>query len=142
MALYGCMAGGGGAPQETTLWSNSYSGQFDEQDITLSDSIDNYDYIKVTFNSTYTSIRTNQRSVIYSVPEFKTLLGSSGEVYYRDSASSPSFSDDGGYYSQYIRTFYYVPSTGKIHFKQAFDVYNKSVKVTRAIPLSIVGIKL
>lgn len=141
MALYRTSSGGG-APQETTLWSNIYSGQFDEQDVTLSDSIDNYDYIKVTFNSTYTSIRTNQRSVIYSVPEFKTMTGGNGEVYYRDSASSPSFSDDGGYYKQYIRIFYYIPSTGKIHFRPAFYITDKSTTVTRAIPLSIVGIKL
>lgn len=56
------MNAGGGSLQETTLWTNpSPSSNFEAQTITLSDDIDNYDFIKIkyrikTSGSVYSSI--------------------------------------------------------------------------------------
>ena len=46
--------GGGGKYTETSLWTNSApTSSFAQQEVTLSDNIDNYDFIKVNFrNST------------------------------------------------------------------------------------------
>lgn len=140
MALYGCMAGGGGAPQETNLWTNpSPNSQFNEQYVTLSDSVDNYDYIKFTFaySNSYMSVL---RSVTYTVDEIKSLIGGNDEVYQRDFACSPAFTSAGDA-SYYIRPFCYDPPTGKIYFRLAINWNGKNTTPGYAKPTTIVGIK-
>ena len=50
MGFYRCGSGGGGTLKETVLWTNgSPTASFAPQDVTLSDDIDNYDFLKIEF---------------------------------------------------------------------------------------------
>lgn len=54
MAFY--RTGGGGSATETVLWENaSPSGSFSEQAVQLSQSMENFDFIKVTFITTHSN---------------------------------------------------------------------------------------
>lgn len=63
---------------KTTLWTNpSPASSFSNQTITLSDDLDNYDYVELeyAFNS---STLTNKNSIIYTISDFKRLTANDG----------------------------------------------------------------
>lgn len=127
---------------ETVLWANPYPAyQFDAQAVDLSESVDNFDYIKVTFAASNSNM-TDLRSVIFSVNDFKTYLGGADDVNKRDFMCSPAFSKSGGLYSVYIRTFFYKPATNQVYFNQGLYVDTPTTAVTYAKPTVIVGIKI
>lgn len=74
MALFRATSGsGGGGLTPTRLWNNtatiSSSYTFPSQPVTLSDDIDNYEYIKFVFRRSATLSNTTE--VMYSISEFK-----------------------------------------------------------------------
>lgn len=78
MALYRCMASGG-QMSETVLWTNpdpSSSSGFASQTVTLSDNIDNYDFICVEYARGYRYLDTKSK-VYYKVSDYKTFAGGS-----------------------------------------------------------------
>ena len=63
---------GGGNLKETVLWTNSApTSSFSAQNVPLSDSIDNYDYIKVAYRRTGVSPNDGIVNAIMSVEDFK-----------------------------------------------------------------------
>ena len=83
--LRGAGGGGGAKQEETVLWTNSNptdSSGFANQDVTLSDSLTDYDYVKIRFAYAYNDTSSTFESV-YSVSEFMstsapTTLGFTG----------------------------------------------------------------
>lgn len=67
---------GGGALRETVLWNNSNptSAMGDSVSLSLSDDLNNYKYIKVTFRTSRTN--STESSVIMSIDDFKATAGS------------------------------------------------------------------
>lgn len=129
MALYRC--GSGSAMQKTTLYTytgNLSSDSFAAQDITLSESINNFDYIGIeyAFPSTDTPI-----TVIMSVEDFKKTS---------DNANKPSLALGWRTSSSTrgARRFSYVGPT-TIHADGAYA--GTSETNTSAIPQHIYGIK-
>ncbi len=60
--------GGGGKYTETVLWTNaSPTSSFAQQNITLSDSISNYDYVRIYFRASTTN--SAEKSIIFPVSE-------------------------------------------------------------------------
>lgn len=85
MVFYSCFVGGdsgaeGAKFEETVLWTNpSPSADFAAQDVTLSDDINNYDFIAVDIKYLKTSADTELiGKVYYKVSDYKTFAGSAG----------------------------------------------------------------
>jgi len=135
MAYFKCNAasgGGGGTMTETVLWTNSNpssSSGFAAQAASLSDDIDNYDYICVEFARAYNYLTTKAKTY-YLVSDFKTFGYSAGKQY-------GAFGIYGS--AAQFRAFYYDSDT-QAHFGanlQAGTAVN-----TNNIPLNIYGCKI
>lgn len=101
---------GGGELKETTLWTNSSpTNSFSAQDVTLSQSIDNYKYISVH----YKRINSGDiySAVIYEKEEFKQLTGTDPLMFYGVLGYNSGGADC-------YRKFTYLTDT-KIHFYNA-----------------------
>lgn len=130
MAFY--RTGGGGSATETVLWTNgSPTAQFAPQDVTLSDDIDNYDFLKIEFIST-ASTGVNG-SVLVPVSDFKLMTNTA-------STTGFGFGLSSGVDTFISRKTTYVSDT-KIHIGNATS-YTGNTNNARAIPLQIIGIKL
>ena len=122
---------------ETVLWTNpSPSSGMGTQQITLSDNISNYDFIKVEFcdSNTTTTILSN---VIYSVEDLKKFTSATsfrGGLSMWGSGSNSLYNREFGYINE--TTLAFVP-TMKTYISSSTRQYISSV----AIPTKIIGLK-
>ena len=132
--------GGGGATYtETVLWTNpSSSSDFAAQTVTLSDDINNYDYLKVSYKNLTTSAGVNDPySVLISVSDFKTSLSG-------NSTRHNAFTFGGIYApsnTNWTRFMFYDTDT-TARFGACTQIGGTQSSNTNAIPLQIVGIKM
>lgn len=131
--------GGGGSATwvETVLWQNpSPSSDFAAQTVTLSDDINNYDYLKVSYVNYNASAGTNDPYNIYiSVSDFKTSR-------YGDSTRHNTFTFGGLYVPSnnwYTRQMVYNTDTS-VKFGACTQVGGTAVSGNNSVPLQIVGI--
>ena len=133
--------GGGGAKQEeTVLWTNSNptdSSGFANQDVTLSDSLTDYDYVKIRYAYAYNDTGSTFESV-YSVSEF---VKTSAPVTFGFSGCTNVTHRSNSYF--YDRRIIYKTATS-ITFGSCMG-YKASTAAAVSnifnIPLSIIGIK-
>lgn len=127
---------GGGLAKvtEKVLWTNpSPSSNFAAQNVTLSDSLDNYKYIKLVYR--YATNYDLSMEDILSVDEFKKYqvnstasgAGTMGMI----SASNGA----------YVRPYYYVNST-TVQFVSAYQVGTTTSNTGWLIPLQIIGVNI
>lgn len=125
--------GGGGALSETVLWTNpSPTSNFATQTVTLSQSIENFDYIK--FVHRISTSASNSGETIYSVSTFKT---SSNSV-----AIQPVIAARTGGNGYPVRRIRYVSDTTVSFLSTNNAGSGASYNDAYCIPLSIIGIKL
>ena len=128
--------GGGGAPTETTLWTNpSPTSTFGITEATLSSSIDNFDYIKIKFAATTLyQASANCIECIYSKEDVrKTSVSTLG----MQLAMSVRPTSNAKYNA---RRVYYMNDT-KLSFSPAYQMNGSTTDNNSCIPLSIVGVK-
>ena len=137
MALIRALSGssGGGGLTPTTLWSNNsptsnFPASGNTITVTLSDDIDNYEYIKIKARRG-TSDAT-EYAVIYSVEDFKKLNNATGA-----SAGALAYNYNS---SNSVRIFYYTSNTS-VTFELNKAVNATGTARTGAIPLEIIGLK-
>ena len=121
--------GGGGRYNETSLWTNSApTSNFAAQAVSLSDSIDNYKYLRVRYRMSTTD--ASEYSCIFLVDDIK-----------HSSASTnvPQFSVVARTTTTYVRTFYYVSGTS-LQMNAAYVMNNTGNVTNVAIPLEILGL--
>lgn len=136
MGLYKA-GGGGGQMTETVLWTNpNVANTFAEQTITLTDSITNYDYIKVTVASSTTN-NTEYMDTIYKVSDFMTYVKPSSSANHWPQAAVGARA--GG--ASNFRTLLYVPDN-KISISNGIISGSSSAQNTRVIPVTVKGLKL
>ena len=69
MGLFPMNVGGGGTLSETVLWTNpSPTAAFDGQTLSLSDSLSNYDYVKIDYRASTTN--ATESSMIIPISSF------------------------------------------------------------------------
>ena len=123
--------GGGGKQTETVLWTNSSpTSNFADQNVTLSDSMSNYDYLKFTYKKATNNAAST--SAVFSVSDVKNFADESlyGQI------GGESATD--WYMSRMI---WYVSDTS-VKISTAWGL-NRANSANNAyiIPLSIIGIK-
>ncbi len=127
--------GGGGSMSETVLWTNSNpTTAFAGQAVSLSQSINNFKYLKFTFYNG-TSDTVLSESVI-SVEEFKKMTNdTSYNNFYR--FSSPAY-----YYTNvgWVRLLFYSGDTS-VNFSTVYKVNNSGTATNLLIPHQIIGLK-
>lgn len=124
--------GGGGKQTETVLWTNSApTSSFAKQDVTLSDDINSYDYLKFTYRVT-TSV-SDSLNYIISVSDFKKSVESTSSHHCVLGLST----DDS---VAHTRRVYYKTDT-TVNFNNAYQLNAAASNNATVIPLSIVGIK-
>lgn len=124
---------GGGKMEETALWTNSApTSTFAAQTITLSDDIDNYDYLRFYVRLSTSNAKSN--SIFISVNDFKNT---------GNAANSLNLAHSCYYEVSSIRNrhFYYVSDTS-IGFGTCFNSGNTGSDNTYLIPTKISGVKL
>lgn len=122
---------GGGALSEVSLWTNgSQTSTFASQDVSLSDNINNYKYIKVKFRVS-TSVSTSA-SVIVSVTDLLTMTNSANTVKFGISALISS--------ATHSRSGYYVSDT-KINIGNCYKYNSTTMVNTACIPIEVIGMK-
>lgn len=129
-----CAVGSGGLTP-TTLWSNtSPTSDFPASDttitVTLSDDIDNYEYIKIKARRSKSD--ATEYAIIYSVEDFKKLNNANGA-----SAGALAYNYNS---SNSARVFYYTSNTS-VTFELAKALNSTGTARTGAIPLEIIGLK-
>lgn len=136
MAWYEGKKGGGGELAETELWSNqSPASAFSAQTVTLSQSIDDFKYIKVYANISTSD--TTEGCVIYEVDKFKTMNADRytqiGDITLKANGTTAGYS--------HIRSFVYI-SSNQVQFGNAWAWTNSSSATnTYTIPTKICGLK-
>ena len=132
--------GGGGSATwvETVLWANpSPTSDFATQTVTLSDDINNYDYLKVSYKNLTTSAGVNDPySVLISVSDFKTSLSG-------NSTRHNAFTFGGIYApsnTNWTRFMFYDTDT-TARFGACTQIGGSQSSNSNAVPLQIVGIK-
>ena len=119
---------------ETILWTNnSPTSEYSGGNVTLSDSLSNYDYIKITVRAGTTN--TTSWSTLYSISEFKTFAQNStvsgcGHISGLNSANV-----------RRSRGLVYVDDT-TVNFKVCYEDGNSTLKNSDIIPTAIIGCKL
>ena len=135
MAYFKCNqasgGGGGGTMTETALWTNANPSAttFAAQSASLSEDIDNYDWICVEYARAYNQLTTTNK-VYYKVSDYKTFRYSSNTM-----CGGLSFYGS----AMQVRAFYYDSDT-QAHFGpnlQAGSAVNGN-----NIPLNIYGCKI
>lgn len=124
--------GGGGGLKEISLWTNSApTSSFAAQTVTLSQSIENFDYIKIKYKYG-TSVNTTLSS-IYSVEDFKQSIEGGSHNICLMGILTPS--------TAYARILYYVSATS-VKISAYYGVGTAfSGGIDSAIPLEIIGLK-
>ena len=126
---------GGGELKETTLWTNSSpSSAFSAQTVSLSQTVNNFKFIKIIFyNSTSQDESTE---TIISTSKLKALSNNTNSANFYRGASPAYFSSN----VAQIREFYYSNTT-TIGFTSTFRVNNAtSGSNSNCIPYKIIGI--
>ena len=117
---------------ETVLWTNpSPTSSFTSQDISLSQSIDDFDEVVIYFRLSTTD--NTESFVKYSVEEFKKFRESTnavGTITSRAGATS----------AVWVRAIFYYGST-TVHFAHSWQTGNNSAINSNTIPTKIVGLK-
>lgn len=130
MNLFECIGGGGSSElQETVLWTNSSpTSNFANQTVTLSDDINNYEYLKVYYRISTTNSKTI--GILVSVDDFKTTASTMPLI------NPAGVGGNAGNPAQ--RYFYYASDTTMAIRDAAVGttVYNNAV-----IPTAICGLK-
>lgn len=145
MAFIRCESGGGGPVVATaTLWTNnSPSNDFAAQEVTLNDSIDNFDLIEIRYKN-YVGY-TGESGVCWHVEDIKNFgdqKPSSGTVL--DNSWSGAMVSYGKVNYRYVRRLIYVDST---HLKfstgdnETVGTDSGTPQPKACVPLSITGIK-
>jgi len=120
-----------GGSTETVLWTNnSPTSTFAGQTITLSDSLDNYTYVKIKYRIS-TSVST-ESSAIVPVSEFVHMTQTSNTF----KIGTGSFNS-----STYVRTAYYGSAT-TIVFNNGYQLGSTSQANRMLIPVSVIGISV
>ena len=128
-----------GKPQmtETTLWTNSnVANTFAGQVITLSDSITNYDYIKITV-ATSTTNTTEYTETMFKVSDFITYVHPSSSV---NHWPQPTVGARAGGADNF-RALLYAPDN-QISISNAVTAGSTQTYTTRVIPVTVKGLKL
>lgn len=135
MNLFECIGGGNSELQETVLWTNSSpTSSFANQVVTLSDDINNYDYIKFYFR--VSTSNGNSQNVIASVKDFKNLTDAT------TSNSFVSLSSPNEYTGSYrmVRRLNYVSATS-VRINTSVRANGQGSDDTLIIPIAICGLK-
>lgn len=117
---------------ETKLWENpSPSSDFPAQDVTLSQSMTNFDYIKVVICQAKSEL-TNKKNFIIPIADFvNTASGNNaGKIYlgiYR-------------WTNEYVRCFWRVSNT-QVHITTSMRIGNSGTDQTNNTPYQIWGLK-
>ena len=124
--------GGGGRYTETSLWTNpSPTSEYSGGNVTLSDSLSNYKYIKIKTRLATTN--ANTWSTIYLVNDFKTFAQNSIASGYGHIGSMNSSN------ARRSRGLVYVDDT-TVNFKVAYEDGNSTLVNTTIIPTEILGL--
>ena len=132
----------GAEPTETVLWSNSdRSVSFAAQDVTLSQSVDSFKYLRVVYAYTTTSVESSFREVIIPVwnsekTAYMYQYVSSSDTGYRAALCLKNSSN-----VTRARTFWILESGEKVHFFACSNVGSSGTSNTGCIPVYIYGIK-
>ena len=122
--------GGGGKQTETVLWTNSApTSNFADQNVTLSDSMSNYDYLKFTYKKATNNATST--SAVFSVSDVKNFADES--VYGQLGGESAT----DWYMSRYI---WYISDTS-VRISTAWKLNSVGNNNAYIIPLAIIGIK-
>lgn len=122
-----------GGFSETTLWTNSSpTSSFAAQSVTLSQSIQNFDYIRINYNLTKSNSTSGQ--VVYPSSYLASLTATSGN---RINAGLTGGLNNNG---NWVRTIT-APSNTSIAFTTATRGASSSSSSDNLIPTSIVGLK-
>ena len=119
---------------ETTLWTNSApTSNFAAQSVTLSDSVNNYDFIKIYFNNNVSDMSFGSGSILLPVSYLKTCVSGSNNPKFAIGAVQVSLSS--------VRCGYYVNPTS-IYFLAAYHYgdSNTSTFPQYIVPTAISGI--
>lgn len=139
MAILPMIMGNGGAEYtETSLWTNqSPSSAFSGQDVSLSESIDNFKYIAVRYKSTTTSSEEGSQAarVIYLVEDVKKATSPSAALE-PVSAFGNLNSNNSNYFYRYI---VYKGST-TLFLSNSYSINASGNNTSLAIPLEILGL--
>lgn len=137
MAFYRC-GSGGTTPTETVLWTNpSPTANFGKQSVTLSDDINNYDYIVVEYiYSRSSTIDTEKSKSIMSITDFKE-----GGVGTSVSRTCMALGIINGSNASYTRQVWYQDDT-TIQISACYAMTSTTQANGNAVPLQIIGIKL
>ena len=128
--------GGGQKYTETSLWTNpNPTSSFDAQTTTLSESMDNFMYLKFVYK-VYADAATNPtNNVIISVEDFKTTNYTSGTV----SLGLTAAASASGTNYIWSRVAYYASNT-TIGFSSARSAGANSTNNARSVPTEILGL--
>lgn len=128
------IGGNGEQYTETVLWTNpSPTANFSTQDVTLSQSIDNFKYIKFTYKGVST-VDTVSSEIISTAD-----LNATTNVHNNYALGLCGFGNVSGSLKQWCRIIYHVNST-TIHFNPARTINEANTNDGRLIPLEILGI--
>ena len=140
MALFRCgTSGGGGSLTPTTLWENSntslaFPRTGVSNEVSLSDNINNYTYIKFKFNRS-TSDSVNNCEVIYTVDEFKKFTTAASKF-----SGAVAFISTSGTSPVFARRMYYVSDT-TINITNMAQINGTVSDQNAGIPVAIYGLK-
>ena len=132
----------GAEPTETVLWSNSdRTVSFSAQDVTLSQSVDSFKYLRVVYAYTTTSSESSFREVIIPVwnsekTAYMYQYVSSSNTGYRAALCLKNSSN-----VTRARTFWILEGGEKVHFFACSNVGSSGTSNTGCIPVYIYGIK-
>lgn len=135
MAFY--RTGGGGSATETVLWTNpSPTAEFGKKSVTLSDDINNYDYIAVEYIYSKSSVDETEKSKsIMSVADFKE-----GGIGTSVSRTCMALGIINASNSSFTRQVWYQNDT-TIQISACYAMTNTTIANGNAVPLQIIGIK-
>ena len=129
-------ASGGGGITETTLWENSTpTSSFAGQTVTLSDNMDNYDFLKFCFNRSTTNT-TDKCEIIYSVDEFKKFTAAANHF-----NGATAFYPTDGTARLYARAYKYISNT-QVAFENMYQMSGTVSDNGAGIPTKIIGMKM
>lgn len=135
MAFYRANSGGG-SPTDTTLWTNSApTSSYSGGDVTLSQSIENFDLIGIEYLN-YTGGSTTGRIMI-DIASFRKCVSGAANNNVRFTMGTRW----SGYSNNYVRMLYYVSDT-QASFTDCTRVGASGTGNGFCIPQKIVGIKL
>lgn len=130
MALYRCMSGGGGSLKETVLWTNPNTGAANSTiNVTLSDDIDNYDFIKFSWKPQSSTPDSESMNILVTPSDLKKSTNATNQ---------PSICLTTTAQARYVQ---YLTNT-TLFINAAWNIHASGSNNNNAIPLSISGVRL